>query len=406
MADSQGGMTNKNSLLTEKKDETCLEDEINLIDYFAVLWKHKIFIFLATVLPALIIAVILMLSPRNYTATSIYDVRGDDTSDWNLNEINYAILLNRFYSEENLKKLSDSLQKNGLEKYTGQLNHGDQLRIFVKFEATPPFLDISKLKVTDPGQLNKLRDMRALLLKAIITGNSIEDLYKLSSLIRDNIENTILLYMVQEQLLTSIREYNNKLADIECNRFALELALKSNNETMAGLKAIDAGPINNKQDGIVLQFDIGGQNQFLPLTYQVQAAGSKQVELQKTIQLNEEKYINYKDLLDLNTKILAELGNRLPSGYTTEQFKSFLIGMVPSYEKPQLKDYLNSYIKRTENRISASRPVTEKPEISPLAKGTVKKGGLVLAIMLMVSVCSAFLREGLGKAKPGFRRNS
>ena len=409
MAASQGGGTNEKSAPDEIRDGVYSENEIDLIDYFRVLWKRKCFIFLVTVLPTLIFGIILFLWPKSYKATCVYDVRGDvrgdvrdnvdDVGGWNLTEKNYDVLLSRFYSEENVKKLSDKLQKNGLEKYTLQLSSDNQSREFIKFEVLPPFLNLSKLTVTDPDQIKKIRDMKALLLNVTIAGKSMQDMYKLSSVIRDNIENTLPLYMAQEQLSTSIKEYNNKLADIENNRFSLELALKNSNEILTELKKVNTSTFDNKQESVVLQFseNVGDQSQYLPLSYQIHAAESKTVQLKGEIKANENQYEYYKDLLDLNNKILAELGDKLPSGYTTEQFRTFLTRLIASYEKPQLKDHLNSYIRKVENRMVNSRPITEKPKINPVAKGIVKKSGAVLVIVFMVSVFSAFLREGFEK---------
>jgi hypothetical protein len=135
----------------------------------------------------------------------------------------------------------------------------------------------------------------------------------------------------------------------------------------------------------------------LPLSYQIQAAESKRIGLEGNIKASEEKYNYYKDLLDLNSRIFAELNNNLSSDYTIEQFKLFLTGLVAGYEKPQLKDYLNSYIRKIENRISTSKPITEKPQIHPIAKRTVKKSGIVFVIAFMIAVFAAFLREGLEK---------
>ena len=64
-----------------------------------------------------------------------------------------------------------------------------------------------------------------------------------------------------------------------------------------------------------------------------------------------------------------------------------------------MNDYLASYIKRIETRISVSAPVSENPKISPIAKGTVKKSAIVFAIALMISVFAVFLLEGLKKIK-------
>jgi hypothetical protein len=76
-----------------------------------------------------------------------------------------------------------------------------------------------------------------------------------------------------------------------------------------------------------------------------------------------------------------------------------LTGLISSYEGKTLKDYLNSYIKKIENRISVSAPVTEKPKVYAVSKGTAKKPVIVFAISLMISIFAAFLSEGLREAK-------
>lgn len=375
------------------------EDEINLMDYFLVLWRRKWFIFLGAVLPALIVGVVLLLLPRNYKETYVYDVRAtNNLSGLDLDEKNYEMLLDRFYSKENLDKLIDKLQKNGLEKYVKQIrNSYERSWKFLEFEAFPHFLDLPRLNVTDPEQINKIRSMKALLLKVTINSKSKDDMHKISSVMRDDIENVLPLYITREQLSAYVEEYNNNLAGIERNRFGLELSLNNVNEILAGLKKINAGVPGEKLDNVVLQFNVGEQSQYLPLSYQIQAAESKRIGLEGTIKANEENYTYYKDLLDLNNRIFAELNNRLSSEYTMEQFKSFLTGLADSYEKPQLKDFLNSYIRIIENRILASEPITEKPQIYPVAKGTAKKSGIVFVIAFVVSVFSAFLLEGLEK---------
>lgn len=239
--------------------------------------------------------------------------------------------------------------------------------------------------------------MKALLLNVVIISGPAEDMYKISSVIRDNIEKMMPLYMTQERLATLIRECNNDLADIERNRFSLELTLKNNNEILAGLKKVNTGISADKQDNIVLQFNVGAQSQYLPLSYQIQAAESKRIGLEENIKANEEKYKYYKDLLDLNNRVIAELNSKLSADYSAEQFKSFLAGLAAGYEKPQLKDHLSAYIRKMENRMSASKPITERPKIYPIAKGTAKKSGIVFVVAFMVSVFAAFLREGLEK---------
>ena len=68
-------------------------------------------------------------------------------------------------------------------------------------------------------------------------------------------------------------------------------------------------------------------------------------------------------------------------------------------EKQELKDYLSSYVKGIENRIAVSTPVTEHPGIHAVPKGTVKIGGIVFAIAVMLSVFVSFLLEGLERSR-------
>jgi len=114
---------------------------------------------------------------------------------------------------------------------------------------------------------------------------------------------------------------------------------------------------------------------------------------------NEKIYNYYKDLLALSEKLLAELKSKTSSYYTIQQFRLVLIDLIDSYENKKLKDYLNSYIKKIENRISASAPITGKPSVFAVAKGTVKKIAIVFAILLMISISAAFLLEGIQKSQ-------
>jgi hypothetical protein len=213
--------------------------------------------------------------------------------------------------------------------------------------------------------------------------------------IRGNFESVIPVYMVLEQLSADMRTYKTMTADIESNRFSIELNLKTNRSALEKLKSMKTKVPDKLERDIILQFDIGGGSEYLPLRYQVQALESQIIGIEENIVTNTEKYNHYKNLLALNAKLSAELKNNIPSYYTIQQFHSFLTELRGSYKAAELRDYLSSYIKRVENRISASAPITENPTISPVAKGTAKKSGIVFAVALMISVFAVFLLEGL-----------
>lgn len=384
------------------------EDEINLIDYFLVLWKQKWLILLGSIIPTLSIGFIIFSSPRNYTITYTYDVKDQyrdqykdrttmDVSNWNLDEKNYNILLNRFYSKENLNRIIANLQHEGFSEYAESISNARKAAELVKFEALPPYIDLSKVKETDPTKLEKIRQLKALLLNVTIAGSPQKDISKISLVIRDNLENIIPVYLVAEQLNAAIRKFRAKMADVEENKFALQLALKKSNSILAKLKNIKAETLNKTGSDVMLQFDVGGRSEYLPIEYQIQTAESRIIQLEETIKDNEKKCKYYKNLLNLNEKLFAKVKDKALSGYTIQQFRLFLLESVKEIEKEELKDYLSSYIKRIENRIATSTPVIENPSIYTISKGTVKKSAIVFVIASMISVFASFLLEGLKK---------
>ncbi len=413
-----------------KKEASIYEDEINLIDYFRVLWKRKYFIMLGSVLPALIVGLFFFFLPGNYEVTYVYDVRDDvrdgvrddvrddirdgardgvrdgvrdGISNWNLNEKNYNILINRFYGEENLNKIINVLRENGLDEYAELIRNAgnslDALKKLLKFEAVPSYTGLSKAKITDPEQLEQIPKLTVQLLNMTIVGKPQEDILKIASVIRSNLENVIPTYMIQERLSANMRTYKTMRADIESNRFGLELTLKKNKSTLEKLKSIKTQTPDKTESDIILHFDVGGRSEYLPIKYQIQAAELRIIQLEETIKENEEKYKYYKNLLDLNENLFAEVQNKALSEYTIQQFRLFLLESVKEVEKEELKDYLSSYAKRIENRIAASVPVTENPGTYAVSKGTVKKSAVVFAVALMMSIFVAFLLEGLKKSQ-------
>jgi len=361
--DSQPGPTNV-------QEEAHYEDEISLIDYFRVIF-----------------------SPGNYKVTYVYDV-----SNWNLNENNYKILLDRFYSAENTGKMATKLQENGLYKHANCINTG-MLKKFVDFEISPSYVNHSKFKTINSVELQQLRQLEAQLLNMTIIGRPENNISKISSVIRDNFENIMPVYTVKDQLNAAARRLRAKIAALEENRANLELDLKTNKRVLAKLKNIKTKASDKRESNVALQFDISGKTEYLPIEYQIQAAESKTIQIEEQTAANEEKYNYYKDLLALNEKLFAELNGKVSSYYTIGQFRLFLIDLIDSYQNKQLKNYLNSYIKKIENRISAGAPVVEKPKVYAVCRGTVKKSAITFVVLLMVTTFVAFLLEGIGKSR-------
>jgi len=361
------------------------EDEIDLIDYFMVLWKRKYFIVLFTVLPALILYSISIFSPRDYKLTYLYDI--------GLTEKNYKTLLDKFYSDENLGKLTAKLKENELSGYRQEMIGSN-----VKLEVSPSYFGDNAAKATDVDNLQKIQEVTGTLLAMTVMGRPERGMQKLASIVRDDFEKVIPIYTVREELSSTIAEFKDKMAHIEKGRFILGLELKEKKAILTKLKNLEATDSNGIPDGIILQFNNAGQNrEYLPLAYQIQANISNIIDLEERIGTDREKYNYYENLLSLNEKLFVQLKDKRSSYYTIQEFRSSLTDIINNYEDKELIDYLNAYTKRIDNMISENTPVIEMPSVYPVPKSAAKKSMVVFAVMLMITTFVAFLLEAIQK---------
>ena len=230
------------------------EDEIDLIDYFRVVWKRKYFIVLGSALPALIVFLFIYFSPKDYKLTYLYDIGLTEKSyktllyDISLTEKNYKTLLDKFYSAENLGKLTAKLKENKLNGYWQEINESN-----VKLEVSPSYFSNNGAQATDVDNLQKIQKVTGTLLAMTITGRPRKDIEKISSIIRDNFEKVIPIYDTKQELNTTIIDLKTEMADIEERKFDLELELKRKKAISEKLKKMEPADSNETLDGIVYQ---------------------------------------------------------------------------------------------------------------------------------------------------------
>jgi LPS O-antigen subunit length determinant protein (WzzB/FepE family) len=381
------------------------EDEINLIEYFQVLWKRKWFIFLASVLPALVVGLAMFHQPRDYKTTYIYDAGLDEKGyrDAGLDEKGYRTLLDRFYCAENLDKVITSLKENSLEKYAQQITEARQiedLKKLVNLEVSPSYFgSAGSSGKTNVEELQKLQQARGTLLIMTIEGKPQKDMYPIASVIRDDFEKVIPIYSVKDELSNNIEALKTNMAKIEEDRFGLGLEVERKKATLEKLKNLKSEEPSNVQGNITLQFNMDASSAYLPLAYRIQAVDSQIINLEESVKANEERYNYYKSLLTVNERLFDEVKSKTPLYYTIQEFHSFLDNIVKDYKDKELIDYLNAYIKSIENKMANTVPLIEKPKVYPVAKGTVKKSGIVFVVSLMIAVFAAFLLEGFKKSQ-------
>lgn len=427
MGKLQGEIAKNQPVGTSSEQSSHSEEEIDLADYLRVLWKRKFLVLLGSILPALAVGLIVLVLPREFEVTYVYDVdrpaldveeRDVDEAGgrdpyprlaWNLDQKRLSMLLDKYYSNENVAKIIDKLAEKGLNRYAGlvsKVQAREGLQELVAFDVFPPYPDTSRAKAVDPALLQQFRRFKAQLLKMTVRARNSGEIHSIASVIKDNFESVVPVYSVAGAIDNTVRLCKSRMADIEENRFSLGLDLSTTISILEKLRKVQSATPSGTEGSVVLQFNVGNKNEYLPLGYQIQAAESKSVALEEEIRAGDERYGYLKDVLMLNEKFSAELASRASSHYTIHDFCSFLTDLAGDCEDKELKDYLSSYIKRLENRISASKSVIERPRINAIPKKIAKKSAVVLAICFLISIFAAFLSASFERSNVHVQQRS
>jgi len=371
------------------RQDEIYSDEINLADYFKVLWKQKYFIILLSVLPALVVGITLFLWPRDYRISYTYDKA--------MEEKNFRTLEAQFYAEENLDRLTGDLKDSGFDQYAAKLanaNNQKSLAQLISFSVSPSYFSVTDSKNLD--QLRQLQKITSNLLIMNVKSKSSKDLPQIAVVCRKNFEKVIPLYSIRQELKEKIISLRGKLAGIENNRYTLNLELERKKATLEKLNESTSADSVSPPTEVVLQFDTSNQNSaYLPLAYQVQAAKTRIINLEEQIRTNKEEYTYYTDLLKLNNRLYEQFEQPIASDYTIEKYYSFLTDEISKYDTQQLVDHLQAYARNIENIKANKAPLVERPKVYPLKKGTVKKTGITFVAAALLSVLVAFLRESI-----------
>lgn len=358
-----------------------------ILHFLCLLWRRKLLIAGGSLVPALLIALLLWLGPRKYTAIFVYERP--------LTESEYNVLIHRFFSAENMDKIRNRLQEKELTGYADRLaktQTAASLERSIRFAVSPAYP--RRLQSTDPATSERISAFQAQLLSIEIMADSKQDVLAIAAVITGNFEDVLPIYHVRNDLKTSIRQFKMRAAEIEDHRFTLSLELARERATLEKLNALEHTSPNMTEGNVVLQFtDIQNSREFLPLSYQVRAVQSKAIDLQETLSSDEEKYGYYLRVLDLNDRLLGKVEESILAHYTVPQFLEFLGEQLLACTDEAASDYLKSYIRKTENLISVNTRAGENPVVYPVAKHVAKRGALTGIISLMITVFVAVALE-------------
>jgi len=355
--------------------------------YLCLLWRRKVLIAGTALLPALLLALLLSLWPRKYTATFVYERP--------LSESHHNVLLRRFYSRENLDKIVRQLREQDLGDYARRFEEArteKSLEKLIRFEVSPEYP--KRLQTTDPATSEQIGAFQARLLSVRITGDSEEQVLKAAAVLTANLENVLPLYDVRVDLKGSIQQYRILAAQIEDTRFSLMLDLQREQAKLEKLKGVEAATPEAPQGNIVLQFnDVLNSREFLPLSYQIRAVQARIIDLQEQLSSDAEKYRLHLQILELNDRLLRKVEESLLTDFTLPQFVAFLREQLPACEDQALSDYLKSYLRKTENLILVNTRAGERPVVYPVPRNIAGNSVLALVGFLMVGAFLAVVFE-------------
>lgn len=354
--------------------------------YLNLLWKHRLLIAIVSIVPTATTAALLSLWPAKYAATFAYERQ--------LSEDQHNVLLRRFHSQENLDRLVNRLQEQGLSDYAIRLNKARIRQSFdklIRFEVSPMYP--KRLQTTDPTTSAQISAFQARLLSVKVFGNSEAQVLKVGAIVTNNIENTLPIYDIRNELKETLQRYKTLTAEIEDNRFNQTLDLQTEQAKLQKLKAI-GGDTEPAQGNIVLQFtDVKNSSKFLPLPYQILAVQSRIIDLQEALAGDMERHEFYVKVLELNNRLLSRIEDNLLTDYTVQRYLNFLGEQLLASKDEAISDYLKSYTRKVESLTLVNMRAGEKPVVYPVSRAVVRNSALVFVVFLMIGAFTAVLSE-------------
>ncbi|OHB65725.1 MAG: hypothetical protein A2Y77_06720 [Planctomycetes bacterium RBG_13_62_9] len=379
-----------------------------VLRYLRLLWQRRLLILGGSLLPAVLVALVLYLWPRKYTATFVYERP--------LTESEHSVLLRRFYSQENLDKIVGRLQEQKLVRYAQRLRAAAQTQQsfedLMRFEVAPMYP--RRLQTTDPATSEKISAFEAKLLSVRVMGDSADEVSRVSAVVTGNVENVLPIYDIRNHLKESIKEFTDLATEIADDRFKMTVDLQKEKAKLEKLKGLDGAPLGGgtsearvgndpspqvpaagtHDDSLVLQFnDLEKSREFLPLSYQIRAVQSKIIDLEETLSSNAEKYNFYLQVLDLNNRLLGKIEGSLLTYYTVQEFLGFLGEQLLACKDEAVSDHLKSYIRKTENLVLVNTRAGERPVVFAMSKHIAKNSSLTFVLSLMFAMFVAVLLE-------------
>jgi hypothetical protein len=354
-----------------------------VVQYVRILWKRRLLVGLGSVVPALVFAGLMHFQARSYRVSYAYERP--------LTENDYGVLSRRFYSFENLQKISSRLREKGLASYAERLDNAQtekSVQGLIGLRVYPPFPRRSGN--TDPVTSARISAFLSQLLYIEISGSSRQEVEAVSAVVADDVENAVPLYSARASLNDAVRQASTQMAEIEETRFTTSLDLERERARLTQLQATDDPSTRNgatvPQDGLTLQVNADPNNRdLLPWSYQMRSARAKIIDLEQSLKTNEAKYEYYLKVIELDNQLARIIDEKLPTFYTLQQYIDLLKGRLDQSKDRAVVDCLRSYASRAQNMSLRNARVGEKPVVYAVAGYTTQSVAVAFIVLWMVT---------------------
>lgn len=300
-----------------------------------------------------------------------------------------AIFFGRFYSQDNVQRLSEQLTNSGAPKTASWLNsvNSEELwRSSIDLEVVPGYIDYrnkSNLKITLErswaDNIEKLEDLKAELLQVNVTGTERTETESCVQAVRANVEQQLALYWVRDELLRQLHHQRMELAGLQrLEPHSTWLAEKG------ALTAESLAKINSPQNSPTIHVELSQvRPDILPVTMQAQyfEAESIRIEHESTFRAN--MMTLHQLLIALRSDSIKAIDTLLETGGTVQDYLDYCRNLETD---PLVASHLDSdyqYAAALQDNFS---PVNPDPLIIREPRGTVAKAAFAFLIGLIGSL--------------------
>ncbi len=370
---------------------------MELIHLLRALWRRRLAIAAASVVPALVFGLLIYFGPRAYEVDLEYN--------FSVNSIHYKKLTDRFYSGENIAKIAASLERDGaadLAQAVRATQETDNLPNIISFRLTPAYIDFAnkeKLKLSLErswaDNVEKLEGLHAELLTIRLRASSREDAAKLAAWTRYNFEQQAPMYEIDDHWRELRLELNTQLGRIEGVRFELAQAKRHAEGVLRQLEAVnDRGATAAADPQVNLTFeDVAKSDRFLPLPLQIQALASEAARHDQSLQTKAREHAFKTEALALATELGEATRANLDQPVALRDYLAETRARLNSLSSPELRDFLLTHLRHAENLALDRASTTRGDQPKPQARGTIQKTFFAFAILFMAAIVVVSLRE-------------